>query len=587
MKRKSFSLRRTHRHGFTPGAVAVAVFFVCTGASAISIESENPDMEIRFDNSVRYNAGVRAGERSERAYNTMDYDESTSKFSKGNLVTNRIDLLSEFDVVYKKRHGFRVSGTAWYDAVYTNDSVAPNPAFSFPGLGNVSSAYPNNQYTSFTKRWNNGLSGEFLDAFVFGGFDIGEVPVDVKLGQHNVYWGESLFSFVHGVSYSQGPVDLRKAFTNPGVEAKELFLPLNQISGTAQLAPNVSVSAQYFFDWQASRIPDGGTYLGLADYFTAGGGTYVYNQGAVDALGFQMMGGGYIPGMIKAVPFLGMPNKPKANGDWGIKASWRPEAFDASLGFYYREYTDKMPQIVAGGLQPGLPIPTDVRFTYLEGAKLAGVSMAKEIGGVSVGAELTYRQNGGLLMAPTTVAGMEPRGNTVHALVNGLVLLPPNSLWNSASIATELTYSHLSSVTSNAQNYNAVGYGCSTQAGPSNDKLDGCATNDNWGFSIKFEPSWSQVISGVDLKMPVVYQTGLSGNSPVLFGGYEGNGSYSVGLTADVKNKYTVSLNYNGYFTKYKEALNALGQPSIGQVNGIGYLNSDRNWVSLTFKTTF
>lgn len=579
MKRENSLPSRTGWHGCVPGVVAMAALAVCTGASAIGLDSGNPDVEIRFDNTVRYNLGVRTGDNSSRAYNTPDYDESTSKFSRGNVVTNRVDLLSEFDVVYKKRYGFRVSGAAWFDEAYNNSSVAPNPAFTIPGLGNVSSAYTNNQYTDYVKRWNNGPSGEFLDAFVFGGFDIGAVPLDFKIGQHNVYWGESLFSFVHGVSYSQGPVDLRKAFTNPGVEAKELFLPLNQISGTAQLAPNLSVSGQYFFDWQPSRIPDGGTYLGLADYFTAGGGAYVVNPAAATA---ASLGFGLPPGTIAPVPFLGTPNKPKTNGDWGIKASWRPEAFDATLGIYYREYTDKMPQIVAGGFQPGLPVPTDVRFSYLEGAKLLGVSMAKEIGGVSVGAELTYRQNGGLLMAPTTVVGQEPRGNTVHALVNGLVLLPPNSLWNSASIATEVTYSRLSSVTANAQNYNGVGYGCA-----SGDKMDGCATNDNWGFSIKFEPSWSQVISGVDLKMPIVYQTGLSGNSPVLFGGYEGNGNYSVGLTADVKNKYTISLNYNGYFTKYKDATNALGQPSIGAVNGIGYLGSDRDWVSLTLKTTF
>ena len=77
-----------------------------------------------------------------------------------------------------------------------------------------------------------------------------------------------------------------------------------------------------------------------------------------------------------------------------------------------------------------------------------------------------------------------------------------------------------------------------------------------------------------------------NGNSPVLFGGYEGSGSFSLGLTAEVKNEYSVALAYNGYFTKYKTTANALGQPSVGAVNGVGYI-ADRGWLSLTLKTTF
>jgi hypothetical protein len=577
LKQERFCLRKPSRGQLGP-LMAMAAIAVSSNASAMDIDSGNPDTTIRFDNSVRYNLGVRAQQRNPEAYNTTDYDESDSKFSRGRIVTNRVDLLSELDVVYKKRYGARVSGSAWYDHAYRNTTVEPNPAFTVPGLGSLSSAYPNNEYTSYVKRWNRGVSGEILDAFVFGGFDVGTVPVDFKIGRHNVYWGESLFSFVHGVSTSQGPVDVRKAYTNPGVEAKELFLPLTQISGQALLSPRFSVAGQYLLDWKPSRIPDGGTYLGLADYFTAGGGTYVVNPAAATAAALSF---GLPPGAIAPVPFLGTPDKPKKRGDWGVKASWRPEALDGALGFYYREYTDKLPQIVAGGFQPGLPVPTDVRFTYLEAAKLYGISLSKEVGGLSVGAEIAYRKNGGLLMAATTVKGAEPRGDTVHALVNILSILPPTPLWNSGSIAAEMTYSRLQKVRANAANYNGLGYGCA-----SGNMMDGCASRDNWGFAIKFEPVWYQAIAGVDLKAPIVYQTGLKGNSPVLFGGYEGSGSFSLGLTAEVKNAYSVALAYNGYFTKYKTTANALGQPSVGAVNGVGYI-ADRGWLSMTLKTTF
>lgn len=549
-------------------AACLAALLGATGAQAFDISTGNDDLSVRWDNSLRYNLGIRAQEMNKDAYADWAYDESDSKFGRGDVVANRLDLLSELDVVYQKRFGMRLSGAAWYDHAYRDTKTTPNPAY-----GGLSAAYANGEYTSYTKRWNRGPSGELLDAFVFGGVDLGSVPVNVKLGKHNVYWGESLFSFVHGVSYSQGPVDVRKAYTNPGVEAKELFLPLTQISGQAQLAPNFTLGAQYLFDWKPARIPDGGTYLGLADYFTAGAGTYVFNPG------FAAYASTLFPVPVAPVPFAGTPVKPKKNGDWGVKASWRPDFLDGTLGFYYREYTDKLPQIVAGGFQlTGLP--TDVRFSYLEGARLYGVSLSKEVLGTSVGAELTLRNNGGLLMGGATTPGTEPRGNTLHALVNVLAILPATSFWDSGSVAAEVTYSRLRKITANPGNYNGVGYGCAT-----GDKWDGCATRDNWGFAIKFEPTWYQALNGVDLKMPVVYQAGISGNSPVLFGGYEGSGSYSLGLNADIQNTWNVGLNYNGYLVKYKNGLNPLGQPTM-TVNGIGYVG-DRGWVSLTVKTSF
>ena len=47
---------------------------------------------------------------------------------------------------------------------------------------------------------------------------------------------------------------------------------------------------------------------------------------------------------------------------------------------------------------------------------------------------------------------------------------------------------------------------------------------------------------GVDLSMPMVYMVGLKGNSALLAGGDQGAGSYSVGLTAQIRSQYTVAL---------------------------------------------
>jgi hypothetical protein len=103
------------------------------------------------------------------------------------------------------------------------------------------------------------------------------------------------------------------------------------------------------------------------------------------------------------------------------------------------------------------------------------------------------------------------------------------------------------------------------------------------GLAALFEPKWTQVFGGVDLSMPLFLNVGLNGNSPVPLGDREGQGSYSVGLTADVTNQYTVSLKYIGYLAKHTN--DAAGFRSLSN-GGLGKY-WDRNWLSLTLKTTF
>ena len=58
---------------------------------------------------------------------------------------------------------------------------------------------------------------------------------------------------------------------------------------------------------------------------------------------------------------------------------------------------------------------------------------------------------------------------------------------------------------------------------------------------------------GVDLSAPVTYSRGLSGNAPTVFGGNQDNGNYSIGVAADIFQKYRVDLKYIDYYGKYKD----------------------------------
>ena len=60
------------------------------------------------------------------------------------------------------------------------------------------------------------------------------------------------------------------------------------------------------------------------------------------------------------------------------------------------------------------------------------------------------------------------------------------------------------------------------------------------------------------------------------------NGNYTVGIGADVFQKYRIDLKYIDYFGKYKD-----NGTAVTTQNGFTTLLEDRGFVSLTFKTTF
>ena len=85
-------------------ALAIASLFTASGAvEAFEIDTGNPDIAMRWDNTVRYNLGVRAQSQNNAILGNPNFDDGDRNFSNGSVVTNRLDLLSEFDFVYQRK----------------------------------------------------------------------------------------------------------------------------------------------------------------------------------------------------------------------------------------------------------------------------------------------------------------------------------------------------------------------------------------------------------------------------------------------------------------------------------------------------
>jgi len=569
LTRRKSQPRRAFGHAPRLATLAAAIAVALPGAAqAFEIPTDNPDLAVRFDNTVRANYGLRVESRDSKIGNSILADEGDYRFDNNDAVAQRIDLLSELDVVWRKRYGMRVSGAGWYDAAYSSGNSRSNPAFT-----NFSS-YIGNHYSDTTKRLYRGPNAEILDLFVFGGADLGEVPVQAKLGRHTVYWGESLLlgGHLHSVAYGQNPLDLQKGFATPGTEAKELFRPLNQLSAQAQVTDTLSVAAQYLFEWAPARYPEGGTYLGPVDFVFNGPDRQLLSP----ALGFAMRGAA---------------SQPHQTGEYGLSARWSPAWLDGTMGLYYRNFADKLPQVLLTKVGPCTPAgcpngPSQYNMIYADNIKLYGASITKNVFGVSTSAEISYRENTPLYSQVLGVAPGLPergdtkgaRGDTWHAVFNAIGTVAKTPVFDSASWIAELSASRWVNVRSGANLFNALGYApCNGK-----DKWDGCVTKDYAGIGVGFTPNWYQVFPGVDLSAPVTYAIGVHGNAATTFGGNQGLGNYTIGVSADVQQKYRFDLKYIDFVGHYKD-----NGTAVTSTNGLTTFLKDRGFLSLTFKTTF
>jgi len=545
----------------TLGAAIVAVSLAGVGTvQAIEIPTGNPDFNVRLDTTARYNVGVRVKSQDDAILNNANYDESNSRFDSGDVVTNRVDLLTELDVVYKRRYGARVSAAAWYDHAYNDDVVntSDNNVY-YPGSGvwgPSTPSYFDGRYSNETKRRHHGPSGEILDAFLFGTFDLGAVPVNVRAGRHNIYWGQGILFAGHGIAFAQGPIDGLKAVTSPGTEARELYLPVNQLSAQANVTSNLSISGQYFLEWEPTRAAQGGTFLGAGDVALLG----------PDQLPIA-------PGY--AIPFLD-PNKPSDSGNWGVKADYFLSGV-GTFGFHYREFDEYAPWGVQTNVNPTTGAPVSAQYVYAEDVSLYGLSWGGDAFGASAGIDFSYRKDVPL-SSSRFIDGEGARGETLHMAVNGLWGLTPTSLWDTGTLIAEIAVAHLVDVNSNESLYKGEGYGCE-------DKDVGCSTDNFVGAAVNFNPQWLQVRPGVDVTGLFSLNYGLYGNA-AHGGGNEGMYNYKVGVRGVWQRNFQVDLAYNGYGGNLETETFPEGEVVVGS-NGSNAALSDRDWVSLTLSYAF
>jgi hypothetical protein len=479
-------------------------------AQAFQFDTGDSDLRIRWDNTFKYSTAYRLKEQSDTLTADANYDDGDRNFDQG-FVSNRIDWLSELEASLPYG-GIRVSGAGWYDQVYNEDNDNDSP------LTNNSTSVDHDEFTDETRELH-GKNAELLDAFAYGNLDLDALGLTLRAGRFTQVYGETLFFGANGIGEAQGPIDIYRLIQVPGTQFKEVLRPVEQISLDLQFSSSLSLGAYYQVRWHESRIPAAGSYLSNAEIIGEGTESWILGPGVAMTHRSDL--------------------EPDDQGQGGVRLRYSLDSLGIDLGLYAARYHAKTPS----GAYIDPVVTMNYRWVYAQDIETYGVSATGSLGQLNWATELSYRRNAPLNSDPQVDVGLTGGndkgdrlyavGNTAHANLSGIYVLRTNPLCDGGALVTELAYNTRLDVTDNesalAQN----------------------TTKDAWALRTVFEPTYFQVITGLDLSVPMGIGWNFSGRSSAIGnfnGGSSNAGDLSVGLGFTYRSVWKAGLSYVKYF---------------------------------------
>lgn len=260
---------------------ALAVGLVATAGTAQAIEYNFGEVKMNIDTTASVGVGIRTSgqdcshvstynggclaEGHGTAYGVND-DDGNVNTDRGDIYSAAVKLTSEVQAEYKN-YGAFVRVKAFYDYWIDQQLSDSNNRF---GRRPMEDANRGDAARNFGARGIN-----LLDAFVYGNFNVGDLPLTVRAGSQVINWGESLA--IQGGISSYLPVDV-SALRTPGAELKEAYQPVPALYVSLGLPNNFSVEAFWQAQWKKTKLDACGTFFAGSDGFCEGG-AYIMSAG--------------------------------------------------------------------------------------------------------------------------------------------------------------------------------------------------------------------------------------------------------------------------------------------------------------------
>ncbi|WP_277374323.1 DUF1302 domain-containing protein [Pseudomonas sp. AA-38] len=337
----------------TAGFAFAGVLPLLVAAQAQAVEFSFADNEVTgsIDTTVSYGQLWRVQGR-DKTNDDINTNDGNRNFDTG-LVSEVFKVTSDLGMSYQN-YGLFVRGTAFYD---TQIMDKRNDYYDANSPAQPSQSFPRDNSFTYETRHKAGRDAQILDAYVYGDWDVANMPVSGRFGRQVFNWGEGLF-YRGGVN-TTNPVDAAK-FRLPGSEVKEVLVPVEALSFNIGLTDNLSMETFYQFNWKESAIDPVGTYFSETDLFADGGNTAYSTQSRLIPLaglysGLSNAGVGGLQGgrtvdangNIK-VASIGPDINAKNDGQFGVAFRYIAEELNSTeFGFYFVNYHAKEPTIYA------------------------------------------------------------------------------------------------------------------------------------------------------------------------------------------------------------------------------------------------
>lgn len=576
---------------FSLGPVAVTSTGSVTAGALMS--AEKPDA--RWVNAK--NAELAGANLSGRLNITgaADSDDGRLNWRKGDIVSSPVTLLSETIFTYD-RYGAVIQAKAWYDYALHNKKVPHGHSLN----GYERNATLNDDGFHRLAR-SQGI--ELLEAYVYGDFNLAEIPLQVRAGNQIIKWGESRF-FRSGIN-AINPSDI-PAFQRPGSRPTDALRPAPHLYLQVGLSDTLKLETFYQLAWKETVFPGCGTFFSSFDYFSRdcfGFGSKAafanpadYNDREAWALG--------------SVIERGPHRKPGNDGQFGI-ALHHVNNHGVSLGIYAMQIHDRslLPAAVlssdpnknapgnTGWKYNGVDGPTSDSASYFEdyakNIRIFGTSFAAKVASWSVYGEYSYRPNQPIAFhsgdsIPAIFGATADLAGLGLSLADDVLVAAPGStfLGYGREKTSQLSFGGMTSFPSvlKADRFNFIGElavkyihalpsldevrygranalgtnfsasqgvgspGCNLGVQPHYQKHvcsdDGFVTDLAWGYRMRGELNYGDVLPGFSISPFIVFAHDVKGYSydeDLMEGRMHGR----LGVTVDYAKKYSAEIVYS------------------------------------------
>jgi len=431
-----------------------------------------------------------------------------------------------------------------------------------------------------------------LDLFAYGTFDLGEMPLDIRLGRQVVNWGEA--TFIQGINVLN-PIDV-SAFRRPGAEIKEGLVPVNMAYANLGIGDGWSVEGFYQIKWEETVIDACGTYFSDNDFAAQGCNELtVPDLGVPDAF-LQNLSN------IRKDPYI---DKARDGGQWGLAIRKYVEQIDTEFGAYYQSLHSRTPSLnlrynnaaaadgsilfsLAAGGRP-VPVPAYYQVQYVEDVDVWGLTFATNIGVVAWSGEVSYKKDlpvningttilqGGLGVLSTQAAACATpqaygqfgaracqafisyattgngiglgwdRFDVTQAQTTAIYFWEQGLGSERVSFVGEVAWINVNdlpdvSVMPYGRNpiYGAPATGL---GGPSD---DGFVTTNSWGYRLRVSAAYPNVFGGVELTPSIAWAQDVNGTSPTS-AFIDGRKALGIALGANYLTRYRATVAYTWF----------------------------------------